>query len=71
MRIGYFDTTYKSAGDHEFWLRAAFSGVSFMKIPEPVVVYYQNPNGLSTQKDSPGNIEGPETVKRYRSLLQL
>ena len=67
--IGYFDPTYQSAGDHEFWLRAAFSGVLFMKISEPVVVYYQNPNGISTQKHSPGDIEGPATVERYRSLL--
>ena len=68
--IGYFDPTYQSAGDHEFWLRAAFSGIFFMKIPEPVVVYYQNPNGVSTQKDSPGDIEGPATVKRYQALLE-
>lgn len=70
-RVGYFDPTYKSAGDHEFWLRSAFSGATFMKIKDPVVVYYQNPDGMSTQQDSPGNIEGPETVKRYRSLLNL
>ena len=68
--IGYFDPTYQSAGDHEFWLRAAFSGALFIKIPEPVVVYYQNPKGISTQKGSPGDIEGPATVKRYRELLE-
>jgi GT2 family glycosyltransferase len=56
-KIGYFDTQYKSAGDYEFWLRAAFSGSSFMKINDIVVVYYNNPKGMSTKQETPSKIE--------------
>jgi len=56
-KIGYFDTQYKSAGDYEFWLRAAFSGSSFMKINDIVVVYYNNPKGMSTKQETPSKME--------------
>ena len=56
-KIGYFHTQYKSAGDYEFWLRAAFSGSFFMKINDVVVVYYNNPEGMSTKQDTPSKME--------------
>lgn len=67
-KIGYFDTAYKSAGDYEFWLRAAFSGSYFMKIPQPVVSYYSNPQGMSTRIGSPGVLEGEKIIKIYQNL---
>ena len=69
-KIGYFDTTYKSAADYEFWLRAAFAGSAFLKIPEPVVVYYQNPQGMSSKKKTPSLVEIPQIIAKYSSLLQ-
>jgi hypothetical protein len=68
-KIGLFDPTYKSAGDMELWLRAAFSNCQFMKIDEPVVGYYHNPNGLSTRPDSLGCIEGEKVINIYKALL--
>ncbi len=68
-KIGYFDTSYKSSADYEFWLRAAFSGSSFMKLPEPVVLYYHNPQGMSTKENSPGQIEGQNIIKAYQKIL--
>jgi hypothetical protein len=68
-KIGYFDTQYKSAGDHEFWLRAAFEGCSFKKIDEVVTVYYNNPVGISTNIQSAGALEGPKIVKIYQDKL--
>ncbi len=68
-KIGYFDTSYKSAADYEFWLRAAVSGSSFMKLAEPVVLYYHNPQGMSTKQKSPGQIEGQIIIKTYKNII--
>jgi GT2 family glycosyltransferase len=70
-KIGYFDTNYKSASDHEFWLRAAYAGANFLKISKPVISYYLNPDGMSTRKDSPGDIEGPQIVEKYAEVKRL
>ena len=48
----------------------SFAGASFLKIPEPVVVYYQNPQGMSSKEKTPSLVEMPEIVAKYRSLLQ-
>ena len=45
---GLFDSTYKSAGDWEFFLRCAFGGAQFKKINEVLGLYYFNPKGIST-----------------------
>ncbi|MGK7945933.1 MAG: glycosyltransferase [Microcystaceae cyanobacterium] len=69
-KIGCFDTTYKSAGDYEFWLRALVYGVKFLKIQQPLGVYYNNPHGMSTRQDTPGVIEGERLIKKYKPLLE-
>ena len=63
--LGYFDTHYKSAGDYEFWMRCLAAGKKFYKINDPHVVYYQNPQGLSTRPDSRGVVESMEINKIY------
>ena len=47
-KAGYFDESYKFAGDHEMWLRAVDSGSLFWKYPGVHGLYYNNPAGLST-----------------------
>ncbi len=47
-KYGYFDDKYRSAGDWDMWLRAAFEGGKFMKINTVLGVYYFNPKGIST-----------------------
>ena len=69
QKIGYFDTQYKSAGDYEFWLRAAFDDHSFMKIDDIVSVYYNNPGGVSTNIKSEGVLEVPRIIKLYQDKL--
>lgn len=68
-KIGYFDTQYQSAGDYEFWLRAAFSDIKFVKIPEPVTLYYNNPQGISTKKNTKSVAESSQIINFYQSLL--
>lgn len=67
--LGYFDTYYKSAGDYEFWMRCLAAGKVFYKINDPHVVYYQNPEGLSTRPDSRGVEEAKHILKKYGRRL--
>jgi hypothetical protein len=39
--LGLFDTSFKSAGDWEFWLRCLWKGKKFYRTNTPHVVYYQ------------------------------
>ena len=63
--LGLFDTSYRSAGDYEFWLRCMASGKRFGKINTPHVVYFQNPEGISTRPDTRGLEESYRILSRY------
>ena len=67
--LGTFDETFCSAGDWEFWIRCAAAGKRFHKLPEPLIAYYLNPDGLSTSVDTPGIREQWPIRERYRDLL--
>ena len=67
--LGGFDSSFKSAGDFEFWLRCLGHNKIFYKINEPHVAYFQNPEGISTSPDSPGLFESRRILKRYSRLL--
>lgn len=54
-KFGYFDETYETASDGDFWLRCAIGGATIKKISHPVGLYFENPNGRSTN---------PETLKK-------
>ena len=67
--VGLFDASFKSAGDWEFWLRCISQGKSFFKLNAPHVVYFQNPEGVSTRPDTRGVEEARRIVKRYARKL--
>ena len=67
--LGYFDVFYKSAGDYEFWMRCLAAKKVFYKINDPHVVYYQNPEGLSTRPDTRGVEEAQRILKTYGRRL--
>jgi len=50
-RFGYFDESYISAADGEFWLRCAFGGATIELVNHPVGLYYENPTGRSTNSE--------------------
>ena len=56
-RFGYFDESLKSSGDTEFWLRCLDSGASFSLYKPETVIYFHNPEGLSTSLGSTGRKE--------------
>ena len=47
-RFGYFDESYKTASDGDFWLRCAVGGAKIEMMNHPVGLYYENPTGRST-----------------------
>lgn len=51
-RFGYFDESYMSAADGEFWLRCAFAGAILELVNHPVGLYYHNPDGVSTNPEN-------------------
>lgn len=68
----YFNEKYKSAGDWEFWLRCIRdNGAKFAKIPGIFGVYYNNPNGLSTNLKTKSNkfLEEKEIFNNYKEIF--
>jgi len=68
---GIFETKYRSASDWEFWLRCAFGGARFKKINQILGIYYFNPQGVSTNKDTEASKrkEEFEIFKIYQKLF--
>jgi hypothetical protein len=67
--LGPFDTSFKSSGDHEFWLRCLAAGRQFLKLNDAHVAYYVNPDGLSTHAETRGVEEGRRVQAKYVPLL--
>lgn len=69
---GLFDSSYKSAGDWEFWLRCTFGGSKFKKHSEVLGVYYFNPDGISTntENESWKREEEKKVFQKYYPFLQ-
>jgi hypothetical protein len=57
-KAGYFDESFRYAGDHELWLRAVRNGCEFKRVKGAHGLYYMNPDGLSTSQAN--------AVKRYK-----
>ena len=57
-KAGYFDESFKYAGDHEMWLRAVRNGSEFKRVKGVHGLYYMNIDGLS--------ISANNETKRYK-----
>ena len=68
---GLFETKYRSASDWEFWLSCAFSDTKFKKINQVLGVYYFNPEGVSTNKETEASKrkEEFEIFKKYQKMF--
>jgi hypothetical protein len=67
--LGLFDTSFKSAGDYEFWMRSILHGKRFFKLNAPHISYFQNPTGISTSPDTKGVEEARRLMKKYARQL--
>jgi len=51
-KAGYFNPEFTISGDYEMWCRMKSLGFTFKKIDEFLGVYYHNPTGMSTNRES-------------------
>lgn len=49
-RVGKFDESYLLAGDYEFWLRCAASGIRFEHIPQKLGLFYYADNATTVNQ---------------------
>lgn len=70
-KYGIFNDEYFSAGDWEMWLRAAFGGSKFFYLNKVLGLYYYNPNGISTNKETETKKQKEEfsIFKKYQKLF--
>ncbi len=70
-RFGYFDESYKTAADGDFWLRCAMGGAIIEMINHPVGLYFENPEGRSTNPETLQSMitEVQNMRKKYITLL--
>ena len=59
-KLGFFDPSYHSAGDYEFWLRMAAAGCKMIHLPDVVGLYLERPESVSL---SDGNLSWQESEK--------
>ena len=50
-KFGYFNEQYMTASDTDMWLKACKGGAKMQFVNETVGLYYENPNGISTNKE--------------------
>jgi len=50
--MGFFDDSYRHAGDWEMWLRAVKKGSKFKRVNGIHGLYFANPDGISTCEDT-------------------
>jgi glycosyltransferase involved in cell wall biosynthesis len=67
--VGLFDASFRSAGDYDFWLRCVQAGKTFFKVNDPHVIYFVNPEGLSTQPNTRGIDEANRSTKMHGHKL--
>ena len=67
--VGFFDPSFRSAGDFDFWMRCVLAGKTFYKSNDAHVAYYVNPRGLSTRADTPGAAEANRITKTFNRRL--
>lgn len=68
-RIGFFDESYRSAGDYEFWCRMAASGMSMVHVPELLGLYQENPHGICNADPGLGASETLRVREAYAERL--
>lgn len=70
---GAFDESFISAGDYDFWLRLS-ERAPMLHLPEPLGLYFDNPEGLSRVDRARADAERVRVMRRhlhrYRDLMQ-
>lgn len=65
-QVGYFDESFKIAGDYEFWLRVA-ERYDLLHIDQFLGLFYDNPGGISRSDSIQSREENLRARKKYFS----
>jgi len=68
--LGAFDAELTALGDYEMLLRAVAAGRRPVHVPEPLSLFYQNPNGLTFQSERAYR-EVVALQNRYRASMPI
>jgi len=71
QKNGKFDESLRYAGDWEMWLRCVQAGSKFKRIHKILGLYYMNPDGLSTSRESQKERfkEEREIFNKYKNVF--
>ena len=70
-KLGGFDPAYHGPGDYEFFLRFVKAGLKAVHLPEPLSLFYKNPDGLSFQSVDRSRWENERVLRKYRSEIPI
>jgi hypothetical protein len=65
QKYGYFDGTYESAGDYEFWLRISH-GEKLLHVPLVLGLYYGNRAGIELGDQNKSVRESIRAIQRHQ-----
>jgi len=66
QRYGYFDESFESSGDYEFWLRIAGES-NFFHIPRPLGLYLASPDGIELSSPELSREESARAIQKNMS----
>jgi GT2 family glycosyltransferase/glycosyltransferase involved in cell wall biosynthesis len=69
-RIGFFDESFKAAGDYDFNLRFALAGLRAFHVDEPLGLYLEHDNAISF-KDNTMELENKRIAEKYKTAEQI
>ena len=67
-KYGFFDESYKVAGDYEFWLRLAAGGTRFWYMPESLGMYIDRPESAEHRQPVRTAWETARAKRPYKEL---
>jgi glycosyltransferase involved in cell wall biosynthesis/ADP-heptose:LPS heptosyltransferase/predicted Zn-dependent protease/GT2 family glycosyltransferase len=70
-KLGLFDPTYTAPGDYEFLFRFVQAGLRAVHVPEPLSLFFQNPEGLSWKSAAQSKNENDRILGQYRSHMPI
>jgi glycosyltransferase involved in cell wall biosynthesis len=70
-KLGPFDPSYTAPGDWEFLFRFVQAGLRAVHVPQPLSLFFQNPEGLSWKSAALSKNENDRILGQYRSQIPI
>jgi len=70
-KLGLFDPTFTAPGDYEFLFRFVQAGGRAVHVPQPLSLFFQNPEGLSRKSAAQTANENERILGKYRREMPI